>query len=94
MHTTKNTNAVVKVGRRMCGTWLFEDHDLSLLSTKHVALHSSYNVEITHHKHTIQYKHNQTRQTNEKGWFNILDLLRYCDKRDMAKGLWIARYGF
>jgi hypothetical protein len=24
--------------------------------------------------------------------FNILDLLRYCDKRDMEKCLWIARY--
>jgi hypothetical protein len=26
--------------------------------------------------------------------FYILDLLRYCDKRDMAKELWIVRYGF
>jgi hypothetical protein len=26
----------------------------------------------------------------KRGWFNILDLLRYYDKRDMAKGLWIA----
>jgi hypothetical protein len=26
--------------------------------------------------------------------FNILDLLRYCDKRDMAKEFWIARYEF
>jgi hypothetical protein len=33
----------------------------------------------------IQYKHNQTGQTIEKGWFIILDLLRYCDERDMAK---------
>jgi hypothetical protein len=33
----------------------------------------------------IQYKHNQIGQTIEKGWFNILDLLRYCDERDMAK---------
>jgi hypothetical protein len=25
---------------------------------------------------------------------NILDLLRYCDKRDMAKELGIMKYGF
>jgi hypothetical protein len=49
----------------MCVTCLFEDHDLSLLSTKHVALRTSYNTEITQHKHTMQSKHNQTRQTIE-----------------------------
>jgi hypothetical protein len=68
----------------MCVTCLFEEHDLSLISTKHVALRTSYNIEITQHKHTIQSKHNQTRQTIEKCWFNNLDLLRYYDKRDMA----------
>jgi hypothetical protein len=26
--------------------------------------------------------------------FYILDLLRDCDKRDMAKELWIVTYGF
>jgi hypothetical protein len=57
----------------MCATCLFEDHDLSLLSTKHVALRINYNTELTQHKYTIQYKHNQTRQTIEKDWFNILD---------------------
>jgi hypothetical protein len=71
----------------MCVTCLFEDHDLSLLSTKHIALCTNYNTELTQHKHTIQSKHYQTRQTIEKCWFNLLDLLRYCDKRDMAKGL-------
>jgi hypothetical protein len=79
----------------MCVACLFEVHDLSLLSKKkHVALHTSYNTEIAQHKHTIQCKHNQTRQAIEKSLFNILDLLRFCDKRDMAKGLWNARYGF
>jgi hypothetical protein len=78
----------------MCVTCLFEDHDLSLLSTKHVALRTNYNTEITQHKHTIQYKHNQTRQTIEKGLFNNLGYPRYCDRRDMAIILWIARYEF
>jgi hypothetical protein len=66
----------------------------SLLSTKHVALRTSYNIEISQHKHAIQSKHKQTRQAIEKCWSNILDFLRYGDKRDMAKGLWVARYGF
>jgi hypothetical protein len=26
--------------------------------------------------------------------FNNLDISRYCDRRDMAKELWIAVYGF
>jgi hypothetical protein len=69
----------------MCVTCLFEDHDLSLLSTKHVALSTSYNTKIAQHKHTIQSKHSQTRQAFEKGWFNLLNLLRYCGKRDKAK---------
>jgi hypothetical protein len=42
----------------------------------------------------MQYKHNQTRQTKEKGLFNNLDFSRYCDRRDIAKELWIVRYGF
>jgi hypothetical protein len=52
----------------------------------------SYNVEITPHQ--SNKSNNQTVQIIEKGWFNILDLLRFCDKRDMARGLWLARYGF
>jgi hypothetical protein len=59
----------------------------SLLSTKHVALRTNYNTEIIQHKHTKQSKLNQTRQTIEKCLFNILGLLRLCDKRDMSKGL-------
>jgi hypothetical protein len=78
----------------MCVTCLFEVQDLSLLSTKHVALHTKYNTDIAQHKHTIQYKHNQTRQTIEKCLFNNLDFSRYCDRRDMAKELGIMRYGF
>jgi hypothetical protein len=71
----------------MCVTCLLKNTVALLLSTKHAALRTSYNIEITQHKHTIQSKHNQTRQTIEKCWFNILDFLRYCDKRDMAKDL-------
>jgi hypothetical protein len=66
----------------------------SLLSTKHVTLRTNYNTKIAQHKHSIQYKHNKTRQAIEKCLFNLLDLLRFYDKRDMAKGLWIARNRF
>jgi hypothetical protein len=66
----------------------------SLLSTRYVTLGTNYNTKIIQHKHTIQYKHYQTRQTKRKGSFNILDLLRFCDKRDMAKGWWLARDRF
>jgi hypothetical protein len=83
----ENTNAVLKIGRRMCVTCLFEVHDLSLLSTRYVALRTNYNTEITQHKHTIHSNHNQTREAIKKYWFNILDLLRYYDKRDMVKDL-------
>jgi hypothetical protein len=69
----------------MCITYLFEVHELSLLSTKHVALVQSYSTKIAQHKHTIQFKQNQIRQTTEKCLFNNLDFLKYCDKRDMAK---------
>jgi hypothetical protein len=69
-------------------------HDLSLLSTRHTALRTSYNIIIAPHKHNIQSKHKQTRQAIGKCWFNILDLLRYCDERDMAKNTWLARYRF
>ena len=67
----------------MCVTCLFEDHDVSLLSTKHVALRTNYSTR----KHTINtpYKLNQTKQTIEMGWFNNLDLLRCYDKKDMVK---------
>jgi hypothetical protein len=87
MHTTENTNAVVKVGRRYVCHLPLEDHNLSLLSTRYVALRSNYNTEITQHKYTIKSKHNQIRQAIKKCLFNILDLLRFCGKRDMAKGL-------
>jgi hypothetical protein len=61
---------------------------------KYVALRRSYNTEITQHKHTIPSKHSQARQTIKKRLFNILGLLRLCDKRDIAKELWIVRYTF
>jgi hypothetical protein len=69
----------------MCVTSLFEDHDLSLLSTMYVDLRTNYNTKITQHKHTIQ--HNITKQDKQlkRAWFNILVLLGHCDKRDMAR---------
>jgi hypothetical protein len=67
----------------MCVTCLFEDHDVSLLSTKHVALRKNYSTEITYHKQSIQTQSNN--QTIEKYLFNKLDLLRCYDKKDMVK---------
>jgi hypothetical protein len=54
MHTTENTNLVVKKVGDMCVTCLFEEHNLSLLSTKHIALCTNYKSKIAQHKHTIQ----------------------------------------
>jgi hypothetical protein len=67
----------------MCVTCLFEDHDVPLLSTKHVALRTNYSTEIAYHKQTIQTQSNKS--TIEKGLFNNLDLLRCYDKKDMVK---------
>ena len=66
----------------MCVTCLFEDHNLSLLSTKHVAPRTNYNIDITQHKHTIQTQ--AIKATIEKGLFNNLDFSRYSDRRDMT----------
>jgi hypothetical protein len=43
--------------------------DLSRLLTKHVALRTSYNIEITPHKHTIQIatKSNNTSKLKRVG---------------------------
>jgi hypothetical protein len=75
----------------MCVTCLFEDHDVSLLSTKHVALRTNYNTEITYHKQSIQTQSN--KQTIKKYLFNNLDLLRYYDgriwQRTMICEIWI-----
>jgi hypothetical protein len=60
----KNTNAVVKVGRRMCVTCLFGVHNLSLLSKKHVDLRTSYNTEIAQHKHTIPIATKSSKTNN------------------------------
>jgi hypothetical protein len=51
-------------------------------------------MKIAQHKHTIQSKHNQTRQAIEKCWFNLLDFLRYCNKRDMAKDYGLQEIDF
>jgi hypothetical protein len=65
-----------------------------LVSTKHVALRTNYNTELTQHKHSTPTATKQTEQTIEKSLFNTLDLLRCCDTRDMAKRWWLAGYGF
>jgi hypothetical protein len=44
----------------MSVTCLYKVQDLSLLSTKHVALCTSYNTEITQYKHTTQTKLSKT----------------------------------
>jgi hypothetical protein len=67
----------------MCVTCLFEDLDVLLLSTKHVALHTSYSTKITYHKQSIQTQSNTSN--NWKYLFNDLDLLRCYDKKDMVK---------
>jgi hypothetical protein len=56
-----------------------------LLSTKYVALHTNYNIELTQQKHTTPIATKQIEQTIENSLFNILDLLRLCDKRDMSR---------
>jgi hypothetical protein len=66
----------------MCVTCLFGDHDVSLLSTKHVALRTNYSTEITYHKQSIQTQ--SIKQTIERGLFNNLVLLRCYDKKDMV----------
>jgi hypothetical protein len=53
MHTTKNTNAVVKIGRSICVTYLFGVQTLSLLSTRHVLSFQSIAIGVTQHKHTV-----------------------------------------
>jgi hypothetical protein len=67
MHTTENSNAVVKSRQKICVSLaILKITIFSLLPTKHVALHTSYNTEIAQHKHTIQSNHNQTSQAIEK----------------------------
>jgi hypothetical protein len=50
-----------------------------------LALRTNYNIELTQQKYTTPIATKQTEQTIENSLFNILDLLRFCDKRDMAR---------
>jgi hypothetical protein len=61
MHTTENTNAIVKIGRSMCVTFLFGVQTLSLLSTRHVLSFQSIATGVTQHKHIVP---RQTRSSN------------------------------
>jgi hypothetical protein len=67
----------------MCVTCLFEDHDVPLLSTKHVALRTNYSTEIAYHKQSIQ--HNQTSKQLKCVRSTILDLLGCYDKKDRVR---------
>jgi hypothetical protein len=44
---------IIKIGRSMCVTCLFEVQTLSLLSTRHVLSFKSIAIGVTQHKHTI-----------------------------------------
>jgi hypothetical protein len=66
----------------------------SLLSTKYVALRTSYNTKITQHKHTIQLKHNQQDKQLRSVGLTFEIYLRYCDRRDMAKDCGLQEIGF
>jgi hypothetical protein len=82
----ENTNTVVKRWVEECVSLAFLKFTIfPLLSTKYVALRTNYNIELTQHKHTTPIATKQTKQTIENSLFNILDLLRFCDKRDMAR---------
>jgi hypothetical protein len=54
----------------------FEDHDVSLLSTKHVVLRKTIAQEITYHKQSIQTQSNKSN--NCKGFvqqFSFIEML-------------------
>jgi hypothetical protein len=53
MHTTENTNAVVKIGRSMCVNCHFGVQTLSLLSTRYILSFQSIAIGVTQHKHTV-----------------------------------------
>jgi hypothetical protein len=67
-------------------------HDLSLLSTKHVALRTSYNIEITPHKHTIPIATKSSKTNNiERVGSSFYSSLKAHWVRVMDS---FARYGF
>jgi hypothetical protein len=78
------------MGRDMCVTCLFEDHDISLLSTKLVALRINYSTEIAYHKQSIQTQSNKSNNWKVFVWqFRFIDMLwqgRY------GKRSWFGRY--
>jgi hypothetical protein len=61
----------------------FEEHDVSLPSTKRVVLRTNYNIEGTQHKHSKQSQTNNL--SNRRYSFNHLALLRCCDLEGMVK---------
>jgi hypothetical protein len=58
---TKTLMHIVKIGRSMCVTCLFEVQNLSLLSTRYVLSFQSIAMGVTQHKHTNP---RQTRASN------------------------------
>jgi hypothetical protein len=75
----------------MCVTCLFEEYDLSLLSTNHVALYTSYNTEIAIHKQSIQ--HNQTNKQLKYVCLTIW-IIQDVLIEIFGRGSWIVRYEF
>jgi hypothetical protein len=75
----------------MCVTCLFEDHDVPLLSTKHVALRTNYSTEIAYHKQTIQ-----TQSNKSNNWKVFVYQFRFIEmlwQERYGKGSWSVRYG-
>jgi hypothetical protein len=91
MHTTENTNAVVKIGRSMCVTCLFEVQTLSLLSTRHVLSFQSIAIEVHNQKHIGP---RQTRSSNAYNWNGLvqhLNFLMIFGMREICHEPWLTR---
>jgi hypothetical protein len=67
----------------VCHLPFWEDYDISLPSTKHVAIRKNYSTK----RYTTNnpYKHKQINQTIERYLFNNIDLL-ICYDREIWQG--------
>jgi hypothetical protein len=93
MHTTENTNAVVKIGRSMCVTCLFGVQTVSLLSTRHVFSFQSVAIEVHNHKHTGP---RQTRSSNANNWNGLVQQFKFLMismMREIWLETWLTIYG-
>jgi hypothetical protein len=87
----ENTNAVVRIGRRLCITCLGNNQHTHSNHTCSLAPLYNLNKKYCTQINTPYNPNINNKTTIEKGLFYILDLLRHYDKRDMAKELWIVR---